>query len=282
MRQNKAIVCTLLTASVLLISTPSDATSNGASSDTFAGRNLIVYVPARLPSEGARSLVIVLHGGLGNAQRIESKQAENGLNLDAAAQKNGFIVAYLNGTPVTRLSANMLGWNAGGGCCGLSAANNVDDVGYIEKTANYLAEKYAVDRHHIYGMGHSNGAMMVQRMACETNLFAAIMAIAGPLNLHVQSCSAAHGQRILAIHGADDQNVPLGGGRGSKGISQVNYNSEELSKQTFIHSGASYELQVVPAADHYLQHLDSAIERAEGHTIAEKATRFFGIASGGQ
>ena len=34
--------------------------------------------------------------------------------MDEVARKNGFIVAYLNGTPVARLlGADKLGWNAG-------------------------------------------------------------------------------------------------------------------------------------------------------------------------
>ena len=85
----------------------------------YGGRDMIVYVPSQLPPEGSRALVVVLHGGLGNAQRIESRQSETGLNIDAAAARNGFVVAYLNGTPVTRrMGGDKLGWNAGGGCCG--------------------------------------------------------------------------------------------------------------------------------------------------------------------
>ena len=54
--------------------------------------------------------------------------------MDEVAKKSGFVVAYLNGTPVTRmLGADKLGWNAGGGCCGVPAENNVDDVGYHER-----------------------------------------------------------------------------------------------------------------------------------------------------
>jgi poly(3-hydroxybutyrate) depolymerase len=40
--------------------------------ENYGGRSMIVYVPSRLPSQRARALVIVLHGGTGNAQRIEA------------------------------------------------------------------------------------------------------------------------------------------------------------------------------------------------------------------
>ena len=254
------------------------AWASGAVTDSYGGRDMIVYAPTELPPAGSRALVVVLHGGLGNAQRIASQQSESGLNMNAVADKNGFIVAYLNGTPVTRyLGDKVLGWNAGGGCCGQSAANNIDDVAYIKGAVGYLAAKYGVDPGRVYGTGHSNGAMMTQRIMCETRLYAAGVAISGPLNLDVSTCPAGHGERILAIHGADDQNVPIGGGRGTKGLSQTPYNSEDRSRQVFVNSGASYTLQIVPGADHMLDHIGAVILKTEGVTIAEKSARFFGI-----
>jgi poly(3-hydroxybutyrate) depolymerase len=248
--------------------------------DSYGGRAMIVYQPSTLPQKGARALVVVLHGGLGNAERIAYKRSESGLNMDSVADKDGFVVAYLNGTPVTRrMGADKLGWNAGGGCCGLSAENAVDDVGYIKGAINYLADKYGIDRRRIYGFGHSNGAMMTQRVMCETGIYAAAVVVSGPLNLDTDSCPAARGKHILAIHGAADQNVPIAGGQGSVGLSRAVYKSEAHTEKTFTSSGASYELQVVNGAPHKLDEIDAAIEKTEGQTIAEKAAKFFGLAN---
>ena len=245
---------------------------------TFKGRSLIVHAPLQLPPKGARALVIVLHGGLGNAERIADKQSESGLNMDDEADRNGFIVAYLNGTPVTRLtSSRMFGWNAGGGCCGMSAQNNIDDVAYVSEAVADLVARYGVDPSKVYGMGHSNGAMMVQRMVCETRVLAAVVAVSGPLNLEKPSCLGAHGRRVLAIHGARDENVPVTGGVGTKGLSHVAYQSEDSARRAFTTAGAEYRLQIVPDADHKFEHIDAAIKNAEGVTIARKATDFFGL-----
>jgi polyhydroxybutyrate depolymerase len=247
-----------------------------AATESYGGRDMIVYVPAALPAEGARALVVVLHGGMGNAQRIESAQAEKGLGMDGVAEKNGFIVAYLNGTRAARLfGGNMLAWNAGT-CCGLPEQNDVDDAGYIEGAVDYLIAKYGIDRDRVYGMGHSNGAMMTQRLMCETGLFAAAVPISGPLMLRTANCPAARGKRILAIHGAEDENVPIAGGKG-KGISNATFSSEDHTKQVFTESGASYDLQIVPGADHRLDDIDQVIRKAEGRSIAEKAAGFFGL-----
>ena len=254
------------------------AWANSPAPDSYGGRDMLVDVPARLPPIGRRALVVVLHGGLGNAERIASGRSESALNMDSVAERDGFIVAYLDGTPVTRfLGARMLGWNAGGGCCGQSAANDVDDVAYIEGAVDYLATKYGVDRRRVFAIGHSNGAMMAQRLICQSNLLAAAVAISGPLNLDVSRCPAAAGKRILAIHGADDQNVPLAGGVGPRGLSRIAYKSEDRSRRVLAGSGASYTLQVVPGADHRLDHIEAAIVHSEGVTIAQKAAGFFGL-----
>jgi len=245
--------------------------------ENYGGRSMIVYVPSRLPPPGARALVIVLHGGMGNARRIAAAQSESGLNMNSLAEEYGFVVAYLNGTRVARrLGPNRLGWNAGG-CCGLPAANNIDDVGYIQGAVDTLVAKYAIDRSRVYGMGHSNGAMMTQRLLCETHLYAAGVPISGPLNLDTENCPGARGNRILAIHGADDANVPIAGGRGTRGISNAVYNSEDRTRLVFTHAGASYDLEVVKGADHKLEHIDAAIQQSEGQSIAEKAAKFFGL-----
>jgi hypothetical protein len=58
----------------------SEATSSqGVSTETYKGRDLLVYAPPNVPARGTRALVIVLHGGLGNASRIEGGASEKGL-----------------------------------------------------------------------------------------------------------------------------------------------------------------------------------------------------------
>ncbi len=272
-----------LAAVVLALTIPSLGWCAGTSTtQAYAGRDMIVFMPSHLPPVGQRALVVVLHGGLGNAQRIADSQSESALNMNAEAEKDGFIVVYLNGTPVTRmLGANMLGWNAGGGCCGQSFANNIDDVGYIQGAVRHLEDQYGVDPARVFGIGHSNGAMMTQRLMCETSLYAAGISISGPLNDPVAACPAARGKHILAIHGQVDENVPIAGGRGTKGISGVAYASEDHSRDVFTNSGAIYDLQIVPGADHKLEDIDAAIQKSQGRSIQQEAAQFFGLAGAG-
>lgn len=245
--------------------------------ETYDGRTALVYLPSTLPASGTRALVVVLHGGLGNAQRIAGRLSESALNMDDVADKSGFVVAYLNGTPVAKLlSSDKLGWNAGK-CCGQSAQKKIDDVAYIQTTVNAIAAKYGIDRNRIYGVGHSNGAMMTQRIMCETTLYAAAVPISGTLENDAKVCPLARGKRLMAIHGEDDQNVPIAGGKGSKGLSRTSYLSEAATAEIWRLSGASYELQIIKGAEHSTEKINMRLVETEYKTLVQKIAQFFAL-----
>lgn len=250
------------------------APAQGVKTETYQGRELLVHVPSTLPEAGSRALVVILHGGMGNAVQIHSV-----LDMGPVADKYGFVVAYLNGSAAARIGADKFhAWNAGGGCCGQPFKQNMDDVGYVEGAVDYLAKEYGIDKARIYGMGHSNGAMMTQRLMCESGLYQAAIPISGPLNTDVASCPAAKGKKILAIHGSDDANVPLAGGNGTKGVTDIDYKSESYAQKTFESSGAEYQIDIVKGADHNLARIGAAIQSSEGVSLPEKAAAFFGLA----
>jgi polyhydroxybutyrate depolymerase len=240
---------------------------------TYGDRDMYVFVPSHLQPAGKRALVVVLHGGGGNAQRIVSQASESALNMDKVAERDGFIVAYLNGTKVAlMLGSDKKGWNAGN-CCGVSSSDNVDDVGYISGAVKYLTDQYAIDPRSVFAIGHSNGAMMAMRMVCETDVFAAIIPISGTLGI-TGECAHAGDKYVYAIHGQDDDNVPYNGGVG-KGPSKTDFMSQDYTRQVFIHAGAQYVLQEVPGAGHKLETIANALQKTERNTIPEKAAAFF-------
>lgn len=246
--------------------------------DEHDGRAIKLYVPKSLPPVGQRAMVTVYHGGGANGSYMQAV-----LNMDVVADRYGFVVAYLNGTKAAKLlPSRMRSWNAGD-CCGLAAEIKVDDVGYITNAIAYLSQKYGIDPRRIYAIGHSNGSLVSQLMACTTSLFQASVAISGPLSSVVASCPAAHGKRILAIHGVLDENVPISGGRGTKGPNKVRHDvifrSEASAKEIYERSGAIFTLDAVEETDHSLQNLDEAITKRDGAGISEKAARFFGLAN---
>jgi polyhydroxybutyrate depolymerase len=162
-------------------------------------------------------LMVVLHGGFGNADEMESNTG-----MDRVAATNQFMVAYPNGTAI-RLLKNRRTWNAGH-CCGRAAEEQVDDVQFIHRMLEDIASKQRLDRSRVYVTGMSNGAMLAYRLACDRPAdFAAIIPVSG--TLAVDSCAGAQGMPVLHVHGSNDHNVPYAGGMGEHSVAGVAHRS---------------------------------------------------------
>ncbi|OPY75328.1 MAG: Esterase PHB depolymerase [Syntrophorhabdus sp. PtaU1.Bin058] len=179
---------------------------------THAGmaRTYRLYIPTIYVVQKPKSvpLVIVLHGGGGNA-----KNAARVTGFSQKANTEGFIVAYPDGT--SWIGRNIfLTWNSGN-CCGYALENNIDDVGFIKALIEKLEKELPIDPKRIYVTGISNGAMMSYRLACElSDKIAAIGPVAGALN--VKDCNPAYPVSVVIFHGKFDDHVRYNGGKSLK------------------------------------------------------------------
>lgn len=165
-------------------------------------RHYVVRVSGNL-KDGKVPLVLVLHGGGGNAANAESMTG-----FTQKAEQAGFIVVYPEGTG--RLKGKFLTWNAGH-CCGYAMEKRVDDVGFIDALIERLVREYPIDPKRIYATGMSNGGMMVHRLGIElSNRFAAI----APVVATMFGDEKSPGQPVSAvmINGMLDKAVPHQGG----------------------------------------------------------------------
>ena len=167
-------------------------------------RSYIIRVPGDLPKSNSQvSLVLVLHGGGGNADN-----AEKMTGFTDKAGKEGFIVVYPEGTG--RRNNKLLTWNAGH-CCGYAMDNRVDDVGFISVLIDKLIKNYPIDPKRVYATGISNGGMMAHRLGIElSNKFAAIAPVMG--TLFGDEKRAAQPISAIMINGKLDKSVPYQGG----------------------------------------------------------------------
>ncbi len=189
-------------------STPLAGAQRGTMKVGALERAYRLYVPKSLPTGGPAALVIGLHGGLGSGEQF----AENS-RFDAEAEAQGFLIAYPDGIGRT--------WN-GGACCNPASRQNIDDVAFISALIDELRGRYDIDPKRVFVTGHSNGAIMAFRLACElSDKIAAIVPVAG--SLEVPSCAPARPVAVLAIHGDADQNHPLQGGMGPNSIAGVDF-----------------------------------------------------------
>ena len=168
-------------------------------------RTALVRVPPQVDAQRLLPVVLNFHGGGGNAV-----SQERYARMDALADREGFIVAYPNGTGV--LQESLLTWNAGT-CCGAAVRNAVDDVGFVRALLDELGRRLPVDATRVYATGLSNGAMMSYRLAAElSDRIAAIAPVAG-----ASAMPRFHAKRmvpILHVHSVDDPRALYKGGLG--------------------------------------------------------------------
>ncbi|MFH1158200.1 MAG: PHB depolymerase family esterase [Pseudomonadota bacterium] len=244
------------------------AAGRGMTESTYMGRSFLLYKPSSVPEGKKMPLLIVLHGGLGNADYIAKE-----LGMNQVAEKRGFMVAYLNGTGGQRFMKNMRTWNAGGGCCGSALKENTDDIGFIQGFIKDMSAKYPVDADRLYMAGHSNGAMMGYRFVCEKpGVVAAFVSVSGTLTASNQ-CHLP-GLQVLDIHGENDQNVPVEGGVGRKSVTKLNYRSAYETNRILKDAGASIQMKIVPGAGHNIGDISQKLLSSEGATLAETMERF--------
>lgn len=166
-------------------------------------RTYVVRTPSGLTRTSDRvPLVIVLHGGGGNALNAETMTG-----FTDKATREGFVVAYPDGTS---RRGPLFTWNAGH-CCGYAMEQRVDDVGFIGALIDNLAARYPIDLTRVYVTGMSNGAMMSHRVGIElSEKVAAIAPVVGA----VFGDEPRPRSRVsaLMINGQLDEAVPYNGG----------------------------------------------------------------------
>ena len=166
-------------------------------------RSYVLHVPPR-PAEPA-PLLLAFHGGGGNGPGFQRYAG-----LDPLADRDGWLVAYPNGTNRV-FDERLLTWNAGG-CCGYAQDEHVDDVGFALALVEDVARRApGLDRARVYATGHSNGAMMAYRLAAEASeRIAAIAPVAGAMSLDV--FAPRRPVPVLHIHSVDDPRALYAGG----------------------------------------------------------------------
>jgi polyhydroxybutyrate depolymerase len=161
-------------------------------------------VPAGYDGKAPVPLVLLLHGYTADG----TKQA-NYFGLAALADKEGFLLAYPDGTR-DRLGNRF--WNATDACCDFFHSG-IDDVAYLDAVLDDIAAKYPVDPARVFVAGHSNGAFMAHRYACDRAArVAAIVTLAGMQWKDQAHCQAGSPVSVLHVHGRNDETIKYDGG----------------------------------------------------------------------
>jgi len=210
-RQKASFRLKFLSLALVLIfaATASDALSRDQREDRLflmqhggEQRSYRVHLPPAYDGKKALPLVLVLHGGGGEAEGMARIT-----QFSEKADRKGFITVYPNGTGV--LSGQFLTWNAGN-CCGPALDFKTDDVGFFRVLLEKLKKDFSIDSKRVYVTGLSNGGMMSYRLACElSGEIAAIAPVAGAMNVE---CKPAKPVSVILFHGTEDGHVRYDGG----------------------------------------------------------------------
>lgn len=190
-------------------------------------RGYTIHLPSTWSPTTAVPVLLAFHGGAGDREAMQLLTCANGelgdpSCLDALADREGFAVVYPDGTSAP-VFAGLRSWNAGGGERGLrcvsgpACRDDVDDEAYVLRLLEELARVANIDRARVYATGFSNGAAMVQRLACAMpDRIAAIAAVSGANQFGAaQGCSPSRAVPVLAVHGEKDPCWAFGGGFGA-------------------------------------------------------------------
>jgi polyhydroxybutyrate depolymerase len=167
-------------------------------------RHYRLHVPPAASDGRPLPLVLNLHGATQNGWLEEVTTG-----MDANADRNGYLVAYPDGTRIAKVltpdpiaKQAQYGWNAGR-CCGLPVTRHVDDVGFLLAVIADVARRTPVDLRRVYVTGISNGGMMAYAMAARASRqVAAVSSVSGQLEL-----TSIHPSRpvpTMEFHSVDD------------------------------------------------------------------------------
>ena len=154
------------------------------------------------PTDGVkRPAVIVLHGGMGSADRMRQSSG-----FDALAKSKGFIVAYGEGT---NFGGERHAWNTGHLL--RRQVKDADDIAYLDTLIDALIRDHGADPARVTMTGGSNGGMMTLTYAvARPERLAAIAPVVASMFTFDRVPSVP--LPILLINGAKDDEVPREGG----------------------------------------------------------------------
>ncbi len=166
------------------------------------GENCEYYlrVPQSYDAAKPMPLILAFHGygnkpGQGGAAP-GAPGMESTSGLSERAEKDGFVIAYLNGNPKEKNAWNNKQW----------FFSDRNDIEFTKTVMDELSKDLNIDKSKIYLVGFSNGASFVHRAAGQlADRVAAIADVSGWMT--GKEKAEAKGVSVLSIHSEDDPNV---------------------------------------------------------------------------
>lgn len=208
--RSRRIAISFISLSIAFVSAASAfGNSRGSLTVDSRERTYELHVPLSYAADKRASLVLVLHGRLGDGHGNVALT-----HFDKVSDAYGFLVAYPDGLNRS--------WADGRG--GTPAdKDGVDDVHFLSELIRKLSSEYRIDAARVYVTGMSNGGFMTQRVACSlADQIAAAGSVAATMGqILASSCKPSKPVPMMLIQGTQDPLVSINGGslgtNGSRG-----------------------------------------------------------------
>ncbi len=184
---------------------PGCAKTSGAAVETerrtisVGGQERFYYltVPGTAGTHQPMPLVLDFHG-LAEGAQVHTMMS----NFGALADKDGFVVAFPNGT------GQPVKWD-------LTAPPAPNpDLKFVDQLLTTLESQYCIDTSRVYASGLSFGAFMSSFLACaRSDTFAAVAPVAG-ITIY-PDCTPTRPMPVIAFHGTADPILHFNGGVGA-------------------------------------------------------------------
>lgn len=173
-------------------------------------RDYLLHVPPNYDPSKPMPLVVVLHGLGQDADKISNLS-----EMSAKADREGFIVAYPNGT---KWLGKVRSWDADNGV--QLPGTDSNDVGFIKDMVGAIKNNLSIDNNRVYATGFSNGGMLAYKLASEmSDTFSAVAVVSsGSSGMERKPSEAVS---IMSIHGTGDMVVPIDGREPGAGLSAI-------------------------------------------------------------
>jgi polyhydroxybutyrate depolymerase len=216
----RAALLTTILALLGALSCTSNSIRNGSEGVTSeqkmyaAGelRTYLLHIPAHYDTIRQAPLVIVLHGHGESASNFEKYTG-----MSDKADQEGFIAVY------PQALGDPSDWHTA-----IDGPSRRDDIAFVRNIIDLLERKYRIDHRRIYAAGHSNGGIMVYRLASTlSDKLAAVGVTAGSIGMvddkgdTLRIAPPSHPVSVIHFHGVADPSVPYSGGPESDGPGNI-------------------------------------------------------------
>lgn len=201
-------------------------------------RDLVLQYPTSTITTGTTAklapLVMIFHGGGGNAEFFEGQNSE----LSDLLLKSGYAVAFMDGTGP--LDSTKHTWNADH-CCSYAFENKIDEAAYIKASVSTISSRYSIDRSKVFLVGYSNGGMLDYRV---TDKLFSDPAAASNSSINIKGVAIISSAifkdqpalknpfSLLMVHSKDDPVIPYTGGISDTGLGKQDMPYESFASAT--------------------------------------------------